>query len=85
VAVEIDPSLNPEKVARVNKIIGTQLGIAADDIKPEDYFVENYGADSLDLVELSMALEDEFEQEIPDTTVENWTQVKQAYEYLAKL
>ena len=84
-AVEIDPSLNADKVARVNKIIGEQLGISQHDINPENYFVEDFGADSLDLVELSMALEDEFEQEIPDTTVENWTQVKQAYEYLAKL
>ncbi|MGZ5078702.1 MAG: acyl carrier protein, partial [Usitatibacter sp.] len=52
--------------ARVKKIVAEQLGVAEADIKNESSFVEDLGADSLDNVELVMALEEEFECEIPD-------------------
>jgi acyl carrier protein len=51
---------------RVKKIVAEQLGVAEADIKTESSFVDDLGADSLDTVELVMALEDEFEMEIPD-------------------
>ena len=51
---------------RVKKIIVEQLGVKEEDVKPEASFVEDLGADSLDTVELVMALEEEFDIEIPD-------------------
>lgn len=53
---------------RVKKIVAEQLGVAEDEIKLESSFVDDLGADSLDTVELVMALEDEFEIEIPGRT-----------------
>ena len=55
---------------RVKKIIAEQLGVEEDDVVPEAKFVEDLGADSLDTVELVMALEEEFEIEIPDEDAE---------------
>ncbi len=55
---------------RVKKIVAEQLGVAEADIKNESSFVDDLGADSLDTVELVMALEDEFEMEIPDEQAE---------------
>lgn len=55
---------------RVKKIVAEQLGVAEDEIKLESSFVDDLGADSLDTVELVMALEDEFEIEIPDEQAE---------------
>ena len=66
---------------RVRKIVAEQLGVAEDEIKLESSFVDDLGADSLDTVELVMALEDEFEIEIPDEQAEKITTVKQAVEY----
>ena len=63
-----------EKVNKLNekvkKIIAEQLSVTEDQIKPESAFVEDLGADSLDTVELVMALEEEFECEIPDEEAE---------------
>ena len=56
--------------ARVKKIVAEQLGVAEADIKNESSFVDDLGADSLDTVELVMALEEEFETEIPDEEAE---------------
>ena len=58
---------------RVKKIVAEQLGVNEADIKNESSFVEDLGADSLDTVELVMALEDEFECEIPDEEAEKIT------------
>ena len=67
---------------RVKKIIAEQLGVEEDEVVPEASFVEDLGADSLDTVELVMALEEEFECEIPDEEAEKITSVQQAIDYI---
>ena len=64
------------------RIIVDQLGVDEDEIKPEASFVDDLGADSLDVVELVMALEEEFETEIPDEDAEKITTVQQAIDYI---
>src|SRR5687768_18255341 len=67
---------------RVRKIIAEQLGVNEAEIKNESSFVDDLGADSLDTVELVMALEEEFNTEIPDEEAEKITTVSQAVEYI---
>ncbi len=67
---------------RVKKIVAEQLGVNEADVKTESAFVDDLGADSLDTVELVMALEDEFETEIPDEDAEKITTVQQAIDYV---
>ena len=67
---------------RVKKIVAEQLGVNEADIKNESSFVDDLGADSLDTVELVMALEEEFECEIPDEDAEKITTVQQAIDYV---
>ena len=67
---------------RVKKIVADQLGVNEADIKNESNFVDDLGADSLDTVELVMALEEEFECEIPDEDAEKITTVQQAIDYV---
>ena len=67
---------------RVKKLICEQLGVKEDEVKDEASFVEDLGADSLDTVELVMALEEEFETEIPDEDAEKIATVKDAVTYI---
>ena len=67
---------------RVKKIIVDQLGVEEDLVTAEASFVDDLGADSLDTVELVMALEEEFGIEIPDEDAEKITRVKEAIEYI---
>ena len=67
---------------RVKKIIVEQLGVEEDEVTPEAHFVEDLGADSLDTVELVMALEEEFEIEIPDEDAEKILTVGKALDYI---
>ncbi len=68
---------------RVKKIIAEQLSVSEDKVVPEASFVGDLGADSLDTVELVMALEDQFETEIPDEDAQKILTVKDAIEYVS--
>ncbi|ANB03118.1 acyl carrier protein [Ectothiorhodospira sp. BSL-9] len=67
---------------RVKKIVVEQLGVKEEDVTNSASFVDDLGADSLDTVELVMALEEEFETEIPDEQAEKITTVQQAIDYI---
>ena len=67
---------------RVKKIVCEQLGAKEEDVTPQASFVDDLGADSLDTVELVMALEDEFETEIPDDEAEKLASVQDAIAYI---
>ncbi|MBB1487472.1 acyl carrier protein [Oceanospirillum sediminis] len=67
---------------RVKKIVGEQLGVKEEEITNASSFVDDLGADSLDTVELVMALEEEFETEIPDEEAEKITTVQEAIDYV---
>jgi acyl carrier protein len=68
--------------ARVKKIVTEQLGVKEDEVRPEASFVDDLGADSLDTVELVMALEEEFETEIPDDDAEKIITINDAVNYI---
>ncbi len=68
---------------KVKKIIMDQLGVSADEVTPEASFVEDLGADSLDLTELIMAMEEEFGTEIDDEDAQKLLKVKDAVDYIA--
>ncbi|SET48921.1 acyl carrier protein [Thalassotalea agarivorans] len=67
---------------RVKKITVEQLGVSEDEVTTEASFVDDLGADSLDTVELVMALEEEFDTEIPDEEAEKITTVQAAIDYI---
>jgi acyl carrier protein len=67
---------------RVKAIVVEQLGVEADQVTPQSKFVEDLGADSLDVVELVMALEEEFDLEIPDEDAEKIGTVGEASKYI---
>ena len=67
---------------RVKKIVAEQLGVKLEEVNNGAAFVEDLGADSLDTVELVMALEEEFETEIPDEDAEKITKVQEAIDYV---
>ncbi|ODN43540.1 acyl carrier protein [Piscirickettsia litoralis] len=67
---------------RVKKIVVEQLGVKEEDVRNEASFVDDLGADSLDTVELVMALEEEFETEIPDEDAEKIATVQDAMDYV---
>ena len=70
---------------RVKKIIIDQLGVSAEEVTPEASFVDDLGADSLDLTELIMAMEEEFEMEIGDEEAQKLLKVKDAIAFVAAL
>ncbi len=70
--------------ARVRELIVEKLGVSEDQITPEAHFIDDLGADSLDTVELVMALEEEFDVEIPDEEAEKLITVGAAVDYLEK-
>jgi len=67
---------------RVNSIVLEQLGVKDEEIRPEADFIDDLGADSLDTVELVMALEEEFGVEISDETAEKIRTIKDVYDYI---
>ncbi len=67
---------------RVKKIVCEQLGVKEEEVKASSSFVDDLGADSLDTVELVMALEEELETEIPDEQAEKLTTVQEAIDYI---
>lgn len=67
---------------KVKKIIVEQLGVEESDVNLESSFIDDLGADSLDIVELIMALEEEFDLEIPDSEAEKLATVNDAVEYI---
>jgi len=69
---------------KVKKIIAEKLSVDLDEVVPEASFVDDLGADSLDLVELIMSMEEEFDVEISDEDAEKMTSVKDALEYVNK-
>ncbi len=77
---EVKKSMGVED--RIKKIIAEQLGVEEDEVVPEASCVDDLGADSLDTVELVMALEEEFDIEIPDEDAEKILTVGRALEYI---
>ena len=67
---------------RIRKIVVEQLGVKEEELKNDASFVDDLGADSLDTVELVMALEEEFETEIPDEKAEKITTIREAINYI---
>ena len=67
---------------KVKGIVAEQLGVEEDDVAMESSFIDDLGADSLDIVELIMALEEEFDLEIPDEEAERITTVADVVEYI---
>ncbi len=74
--------MNQEIFDRVKKIVMEQLEVEADEVKPEANFANDLNADSLDTVELVMALEEEFDIEIPDEAAEQFATVQAAVDYI---
>jgi acyl carrier protein len=72
----------PNVELKVKGIIAEQLGVSEEEIKATSSFIEDLGADSLDIVELVMAMEEEFEVEIPDEEAENIKTVQDAVNYI---
>lgn len=68
--------------SRIKAIIADQLGVSEEEVRPEARFIEDLGADSLDIVELIMAMEEEFETEIPDEEAEKILTVGDTIEYV---
>ena len=69
-------------MAKITSIIVEQLGVEADKVKPEASFIDDLGADSLDIVELVMAIEEEFDIEVPDEEAEKLKTVQDVASYL---
>ena len=75
--------MNPDAILeKVKEVIVEQLGVEDENIKLDTSFIDDLGADSLDIVELIMALEEEFDCDIPDEEAEKITTVQQAIDYV---
>ena len=74
--------MSDELSSRIIDIIAEQLGMDVTEVKPDSTYVDDLGADSLDIVELIMALEEEFEVEVPDEDAEKLLTVQQTIEYI---
>jgi len=74
--------LEMDVYSKVKEIIVDQLGVEEDDVAPDASFIDDLGADSLDIVELIMAFEEEFDIEIPDEDAEKITSVQEAIDYI---
>ena len=74
--------MSQETFDKVKKIVVEQLSVDADTVTPQSNFANDLGADSLDTVELVMALEEEFDIEIPDEAAEKITTVQEAVDYI---
>ncbi|NJL27849.1 MAG: acyl carrier protein [Thermoanaerobaculia bacterium] len=74
--------MSAEVAEKVKKIIVDQLGVNAEEVNPESSFTDDLGADSLDIVELVMAFEEEFGLEIPDEDAEKISRVRDAVAYI---
>ena len=78
-------AINEEEVyEKIKKVITDQLGVSEEEITKEASFIDDLGADSLDTVELVMALEEEFETEIADEEAEKLTTVQKTIDYISK-
>jgi acyl carrier protein len=77
--------MSAELEAKVKQIIVEQLGVDADKVVPEASFIDDLGADSLDTVELIMAIEEEFDTEIPEEEATSIATVKDAIDFVTKL
>jgi acyl carrier protein len=71
-----------ETVERVHKIIADNLGVSLEEVRPDAAFIDDLGADSLDIVELVMAIEKAFDIEIPDEDAEAISTVQDAVDYI---
>ena len=78
----MQPMSSEEVYDKLKEIIVEQLGVAETAITPEASFIDDLGADSLDIVELIMALEEEFDLEIPDADAEKVVTVNDVVEYI---
>ncbi len=76
--------MSDEILGKVQKIVSEQLGVDEAEVKPEASFANDLGADSLDTVELVMALEEEFDIEIPDEAAESISTVQSAVDFIEK-
>lgn len=76
--------MNTDIFGQVQSIVADQLEVSQDEIKPESNFANDLGADSLDVVELVMALEEEFDIEIPDEAAEKILTVGEAVNYISQ-
>lgn len=75
--------MNPDAILeKVKEVIIEQLGVEDESIKMDTSFIDDLGADSLDIVELIMALEEEFDMQIPDSEAEKITTVNDVVEYI---
>ena len=82
--LKVSTVMSDDILGKVQKIVSEQLGVDIAEVKPEASFANDLGADSLDTVELVMALEEEFDIEIPDEAAESISTVKAAVDFISE-